>query len=306
MSVLSILFIMVVILAGACVQSALGFGTTMITMGFLPLIMEYSKAMGLSIFMVSISTVYITLKYRDSIQWGVMLPVLIPTMVICGIVNILSAKVSSDSMYLLLGIMFAAVSVFFFIFSNRIHVRPTAKSGTILGIICGVCYGLFASGGPTAALYLLPATKGKKEYLATIQAFLCLNNLMILVISLVLGRLELADLPMVGAGTAALIAGTRGLRQSDLCFCRNRRNLDYCESFAVEGNEEEDEWRPFIKAGKDCFPVCAANPAAIRYNPLQSGFTKPCGNIRGFMAEFIIGGDRHEQHERYGTTMIKK
>ena len=56
MSVLSILFIMVVILAGACVQSALGFGTTMITMGFLPLIMEYSKAMGLSIFMVSIST----------------------------------------------------------------------------------------------------------------------------------------------------------------------------------------------------------------------------------------------------------
>ena len=208
MSVLSILFIMVVIMAGACVQSALGFGTTMITMGFLPLIMEYSKAMGLSIFMVSISTVYITLKYRDSIQWGVMLPVLIPTMVICGIVNILSAKVSSDSMYLLLGIMFAAVSVFFFIFSNRIHVRPTVKSGTILGIICGVCYGLFASGGPTAALYLLPATKGKKEYLATIQAFLCLNNLMILVISLVLGRLELADLSMVGAGTAALIAGT--------------------------------------------------------------------------------------------------
>ena len=112
MSVLSLLFVMAVILAGACVQSALGFGTTMITMGFLPLIMEYSKAMGLSIFMVSISTVYISVKYRDSIQWSVMLPVLIPTMVICGIVNILSAKVSSDSMYLLLGIMFVAVSIF--------------------------------------------------------------------------------------------------------------------------------------------------------------------------------------------------
>ena len=208
MSVLTILFVMAVILAGACVQSALGFGTTMITMGFLPLIMEYSKAMGLSIFMVSISTVYISVKYRDWIQWGVMLPVLIPTMIICGIVNILSAKVSSDSMYLLLGIMFVAVSIFFFVFSNRIHVRPTPKSGTILGMICGVCYGLFASGGPTAALYLLPATKGKKEYLATIQAFLCLNNLMILVISIVLGRLDMADLPMVGAGAAALIAGT--------------------------------------------------------------------------------------------------
>jgi uncharacterized membrane protein YfcA len=208
MSAFTILIVMLVILAGACVQSALGFGTTMITMGFLPLIMEYSKAMGLSIIMVSISTVYISLKYRDSIQWGIMLPFLIPTAVICGIVNILSARVSSHVMYLLLGIMFAAVSVFFFFFSNRIHIHPTPVSGTILGVICGVFYGLFASGGPTAALYLLPAVKSKKEYLATIQAFLCINNFLIMLISLFLGRLDLADLPLVGAGAIALIAGT--------------------------------------------------------------------------------------------------
>ena len=204
----TILFVMIVILAGSCVQSALGFGATMITMGFLPLIMEYSKAMGLSIVMVTISTLYISVKYRESIQWGVMLPFLIPTAVICGIVNLLSAKVSSDIMYLLLGIMFVAVSIFFFVFSDRIHITPNPVSGTILGVICGVCYGLFASGGPTAALYLLPATRNKKEYLATIQAFLCVNNIVVLVISLFLGRLDMADLPMVGAGIAAMLAGT--------------------------------------------------------------------------------------------------
>ena len=208
MQISSILFAMFVILAVSCVQSALGFGTTMITMGFLPLIMEYGKAMGLSIVMVSISTIYISVKYRESIQWGVMLPFLIPTAVICSIVNILSAKVSSDVMYLMLGLMFVAVSIFFFVFSNRIHIRPTPVSGTILGVICGICYGLFASGGPTAALYLLPATHNKKEYLATIQAFLCVNNLIILVISLVLGRLEFADLPLVGSGVIAMFAGT--------------------------------------------------------------------------------------------------
>ena len=177
MSVLAILYVMIVILAGSCVQSALGFGTTMITMGFLPLIMEYSKAMGLSIVMVTI-------------------------------VNLLSAKVSSDVMYLLLGIMFVAVSIFFFVFSDKIHITPNPVSGTILGVICGICYGLFASGGPTAALYLLPATKSKKEYLATIQAFLCVNNIVVLVISLILGRLDMADLPMVGAGIVAMLAGT--------------------------------------------------------------------------------------------------
>ncbi len=199
MSISAILFVMIVILSGSCVQSALGFGTTMITMGFLPLIMEYSKAMGLSIVMVT---------YRDSIRWAVMLPFLIPTAIICGIVNLLSAKVSSDVMYLMLGIMFVAVSIFFFMFSDKIHIKPNPVSGTILGIICGICYGLFASGGPTAALYLLPATKSKKEYLATIQAFLCVNNIVVLIISLVLGRLDMADLPMVGAGIVAMLAGT--------------------------------------------------------------------------------------------------
>ena len=91
-----ILIVMLVILAGACVQSALGFGTTMITMGFLPLLMDYSKALGLSILLVSISTIYISVKYRDSIRWKIMLPMLIPTVIICGAVNILSAGVSSN------------------------------------------------------------------------------------------------------------------------------------------------------------------------------------------------------------------
>ena len=204
----TILIVMLIILCGACVQSALGFGTTMITMAFLPLLMDYSKAMGLTILLVTVSTVYISLKYRKSIQWKVMLPVLIPTAVICGIVNTLAAKVNSNVLYLLLGCMFVVVSIFFFFFSKKIHIRPTVRSGSILGIICGFCYGLFASGGPTAALYLLPATKDKKEYLATIQAFLCVNNIVVLIISLVLGRLNMADLPLIGTGLIALIAGT--------------------------------------------------------------------------------------------------
>ena len=128
MSISAILFVMIVILSGSCVQSALGFGTTMITMGFLPLIMEYSKAMGLSIVMVTISTIYISVKYRDSIRWAVMLPFLIPTAIICGIVNLLSAKVSSDVMYLMLGIMFVAVSIFFFVFSDKIHITQIGRA----------------------------------------------------------------------------------------------------------------------------------------------------------------------------------
>lgn len=48
----------------------------------------------------------------------------------------------------------------------------------------------------------------KKEYLATIQAFLCVNNLVILLISLALSRLDMADLPVIGTGIAGMLAGT--------------------------------------------------------------------------------------------------
>lgn len=208
MSVSVLLFVMLVAASGSCIQSALGFGATMITMGFLPLIMDYGKAMGISIIMVSISTLYISFKYRESIRWDALLPFVIPTAVICGTVNFLSASVSSRIMYLLLGFMFIAVSVFFFVFSNRISIKPAPVSGAVLGLISGICYGLFASGGPTAALYLMPAAKDKKEYLATIQAFLCINNFIILFISLALGRLELTDLPMIGTGIAGMLSGT--------------------------------------------------------------------------------------------------
>ena len=63
-----IVLVTLIIFAGAVIQSALGFGTTMITMGFLPLFMEYSTAMGLSIVMVMISTGCISVKYRDAIS----------------------------------------------------------------------------------------------------------------------------------------------------------------------------------------------------------------------------------------------
>ena len=203
-----ILIVMLIVIAGSCVQAALGFGTTMITMAFLPLLMEYGKAIGISIFIVTVSTVMVSVKYRKYIRWKVIIPFLIPTMLISGVVNVLSAKVTSNVMYLLLGIMFVAVSVYFFIFSEKIKIVPTVKTGSVLGIICGICYGLFATGGPTAAMYLIPAVDGKKEYLATIQAFLCANNILILIISIVLGRLSLGDLPVMAGGLAALLIGT--------------------------------------------------------------------------------------------------
>ena len=199
---------MIIVIVGSCIQAALGFGTVIVTMAFLPLIIDYGKALGLSMFIVTLSTLYVAVRYRGYIRWKIMIPFLIPTLIICGVVNVLSASVTATILYLLLGIMFIALAVYFFVFSDRIKITPNNRTGCILGIICGIGYGLFGIGGPTAAMYLMPAVDDKKEYLATIQAFLCFNNILVLIISFILGRLTLADLPVMAAGVVSLFIGT--------------------------------------------------------------------------------------------------
>ena len=112
MSLSVLLPVMLIILTGACVQSALGFGATMVTMGFLPLLMDYGKALGLSIALVTISTAYISVKYRKQIQWKIMLPFLIPTAVICGIGYLIAGLMRSPWIALAVGLALLVGAVF--------------------------------------------------------------------------------------------------------------------------------------------------------------------------------------------------
>ena len=62
MSLSVLLPVMLIIMTGVCVQSALGFGATMVTMGLQPMLMDYDKALGLSLALVTMVTADVSVK----------------------------------------------------------------------------------------------------------------------------------------------------------------------------------------------------------------------------------------------------
>lgn len=202
------IWIFILICISALVQAALGFGFTPITMAFLPNVMDYNKAVAVSLAIIFVSTLIVSIKYRKFVQWSILLPILIPTFIMNALAAVVSTNLSSDKLFVFLGIMLIAVALFFFVFSDRIHFKPTVLSGIVLGSICGVCYGFFAIGGPTASLYLTAALDDKDEYMGTMQMLLCINNGLGVAIRVFNGTLTMSDAPMLGFGWVAMLLGT--------------------------------------------------------------------------------------------------
>ena len=198
----------VLIFFASMVQAALGFGFTPITMAFLPYLLDYGKSVAISLAVIFVSTLFLTIRYRKFIQWKILMPLLIPTLIANGIAAFVSIGLSSGILSLLLGIMLVAISAFFFIFSEKIRLHPSPGAGIVLGSICGIGYGFFGIGGPTAALYLMPSVEDKTEYMGTMQVFLCINNGLGIVLRIARGALVLSDLPLISIGWGFMFLGT--------------------------------------------------------------------------------------------------
>lgn len=198
----------IIVCFSAIVQAAIGFGFTPITMAFFPHMIDYNKSIAISLIIIFLSTLIISFRYRKHVNWRILLPILIPTFLMNALAAIISGKISADSMYVYLGFMLIGVAAFFFIFSDRINFKPTVFSGIILGIICGIFYGFFAIGGPTASLYLTTAIDDKDEYMGTMQMLLCINNGLGVFIRILNKSIVLSDAPMIGLGWVFMIIGT--------------------------------------------------------------------------------------------------
>lgn len=197
----------VIVFAASLLQAYMGFGFALVAMAFLPMIFPYTKAVALNTGIAIVSTVYMSIRHRRDIQWKILLPILIPSVIIGMTVTALSFRVDSGVMLVLLGIMLVALAVWSFVFAGRIKVKPTVWSGTAMGVVCGVCNGLFSIGGPAAALYLLPATETKERYFATIQIYFAVCNTTNLIVRILKGSFETGDLSKLFTGWGAMLLG---------------------------------------------------------------------------------------------------
>lgn len=199
---------MIVTLVGAVLQAGFGFGIGPVLVAFLPMIMEYNQAILTFLVLAIIGNAVLAFRNIKYVRWKALLPILIPTIVLTDVIAFFAVDINTDIIYMALGFLLIILSIYFFIFAEKIKIKASVFTGTIVGIISGILSGFFALAGPPAALYFLPALKDKKEYIGTFQMYFLIINISNLIVRLVRGGWSTISIPVMSSGIIALLIGT--------------------------------------------------------------------------------------------------
>ena len=165
--------------AGAAfIQRVSGFGSGIFSMLFLPYLFGNTvTAAAVSGMWSCATTVFNAIRHRKNIQFKLILPILIPAMIMVTLSVQFSKKVPAEAMMIVLGSVLILLSLYFLLFSQKIHLKPSIPAGVAIGTTGGVLSGLFSTGGPPVVLYLSGIIQDKDIYFATIQGYFAITDL---------------------------------------------------------------------------------------------------------------------------------
>ena len=175
----SILILIGISCMGSFIQRVSGFGFGIFVMTVFPHILpSYGEATALSGMLAASMSLVVAIRMRRFIEWNKVLPILV-TFTVVSFFSV-SAVADFDDKFLkhVLGAILIAVSLYFFIFNERIKLKPTLPAQIGLGTLSGLMGGLFAMQGPPAVLYFMASAQTKEKYIAQIQAYFVIGNLM--------------------------------------------------------------------------------------------------------------------------------
>lgn len=169
-------------MGAAFVQRVSGFGFGIFIMTILPYLMpSYGEATTLSGTLAAVTSIIIVWNMHKHIVWRKLLPILLTFLVVSwGAVQFVA--LAGDGMLKhILGAVLILASIYFFFFSEKIHIRPTLPMQLSMGTLSGVMGGLFGMQGPPAVLYFLASAERKEEYMALVQCYFLIGNLVMTV-----------------------------------------------------------------------------------------------------------------------------
>ncbi len=175
----AILLIFFVSLLASAVQRVSGFGFGIIVMAVFPYLMpSYGEATALSGMLALVTALVPAVKHIRVVPWRKLLPILITFLVVSFFAVELVRQVDSRDLKHILGVVLILISIYFFVFSERIRIRPTVPVQIGLGSLSGLMGGLFAMQGPPAVIYFISSTYDKEEYIALTQWYFLVGNAM--------------------------------------------------------------------------------------------------------------------------------
>lgn len=183
-----IILICIILFFAALIQATSGFGYAVLAMALLPLILPLTESIMVSIICSIFMILYLFIKYRKHINYKIAVLPLVFSLAGGYLGMVLLVGSANEIALKILGGFLIALSIYFFIFAQKIKMPNNRVSASLAGLASGLTSGFFNMGGPPLVLYYSVAAKDKKEYLGTLQLLLlCLSVFKFFYLGSVLG-----------------------------------------------------------------------------------------------------------------------
>lgn len=230
-----LLYIAIALLsAGAGFLTAtIGFGGAIFLMQFLPLLLPFVVASGLSSTIVYAGILVLAWQYRRHIQWKQLwLPsvlyilVSVPSVFSLGKANVEDLRLYFSVFLILLGLY----NLYKVWKAGNIGLPQNLLTTILCAVLSGLGTAFFGIGGPPMAMYFLSRTGDDKEaYVGTLQAFFAINMSLTITARFMSGVLTVELVPLMIWGMALSLLGKQiGIR---LLHRLNVKALKLCVCF---------------------------------------------------------------------------
>lgn len=164
------------------VQRVSGFGFGIFIMMFLPYIMpSYNEAVALSGILSGCTALLIVVRNWRYIQWSAMPVVFFFNILVSYFVIKYMGAVDGLVLRRCLGVALMLVSLYFIFLEGKARMLFCSRwSQAAVGALSGFMGSMFAMPGPPVVLYGVSVIKDKRAYMATMQAFWLLFNIVYL------------------------------------------------------------------------------------------------------------------------------
>lgn len=208
MEIYQLLLIGVIAMCGSFIQSVTGFGFGIFAMMFLPHLLMFTEANMTSSILGALTSIFVLITMIRHVDWRNLIFPLIGSFVGTFVAVTFIKSQTNSTLTLLLGIVLFLLSIYFFFFSNKIHIRITWYTGIIAGLLSGIMGGMFAMSGPPAVIYYMQSEKDSKRYLATLSAYFVISNIYSIAVKALSGFVTVNVLTGLITGVIGMAIGT--------------------------------------------------------------------------------------------------
>ncbi len=168
------------------VQGVTGFGSALVAIPLLSLVIDIKEAVPLCILASLIITTYMAILLRKHFDKKKIIPLCLGSIPGIVIGSTLLKTVPSEIIRTFLGILLVSYALYNILFTIR--QRPIShRWGYLAGFLSGSIGAAFSAGGPPSIIYTTLSNWSKDEIKATLTGFFCFNSYLVAITHLIIG-----------------------------------------------------------------------------------------------------------------------